>query len=429
MSTESLDGRSLRHRASSQPRTLESLATALLCASAFSASWNGLHLGSLQIVDMTLVMAMGILALSAIAQHRLWPSTAPFWLWFAATGVLACMIIRQIVPISAAYMSGRVDLHGLHGEPSQSSMVSGIQWLVALVVLPLCVSGATCRQVSRIASIATFWLLGVAVSCVVGLLDSIGATQISASLIGDGVDYSGRQAGLCAHANSLGVSAVLAFPVATWLARRRPVTGLLLQLLLAVGTILSGSRGAQLMLVLVAGLMFVTARQSRGPMLRLVGAALVASPLAISAMGGLSTIQGTLLRFGESGGSADSSNAERHQIAVQGLHDFALHPLAGVGLDQLTYAHNIYLQILSSGGLILMLGFGSYMVFALAEGRLVRRHFPLADYLMVTIMTWLVLGMVENSLVDRFLYFPVAMIAAMGTSLAAEKSSMPPTED
>lgn len=429
MSTEIPDGRSLRRGAPSQPRTLESVATALLCVSAFSASWNGLHLGSLQIVDMTLVMATGILALSAIAQHRVWPSTAPFWLWFAATGVLACMIIRQMVPISPAYMSGRVDLHGLHGEPAPSSIVSGIQWLVALVVLPLCVAGATGHKVSRIATIATSWLLGVAVSCVVGLLDSVGATQISASLIGDGVDYSGRQAGLCAHANSLGVSAVLAFPMATWLSRRRPVTGLLLQLLLAVGTILSGSRGAQLMLVLVAGLMFVTARQSRGPILRLVGIAVVASPLAISAMGGLSTIQGTLLRLGDSGGTADSSNAERHQIAVQGLHDFALHPLAGVGLDQLTYAHNIYLQILSSGGLILMLGFGAYMVFALAEGRLVRRRFPLAYYLMVSIMAWLVLGMVENSLVDRFLYFPIAMIAAMSASLTTKKSSLLPLED
>lgn len=407
---------------SSAPLTLEGLAATMLTLGAFAASWNGLHLGSVQLVDLALMMALGLLVLTSLGTRRLWPARVPLWLFIASAAIALVIVARNWFPISPAYLSSRVDLQGLHGEPAPSASMAGLQWLVAILVLPMCVAGVSGHSTKRLERMMKAWAWGVGLSATVALTDRVGITAVSRALIGEGVDYGGRQAGLCAHANSLGVSSVMVFPVAVWIARRHPFRGLVLQLLLLVGVVLSGSRGAQALLGGLCVLMVFASPKSRTALVRLTIASAALSPLAVTLLGGLDEILGSLFRFGGAGDGSDS-NSERAQIAVQALHDFALHPLFGVGLDQLTYAHNIYLQLASSGGLVLLTAVMLFFLSAVIQGWSQRRQHDLVFYLIVSLVAWLTIGMVENSLVDRFLYFPVGAIVGYAAADRAQRSA------
>ncbi|MFC6397846.1 O-antigen ligase family protein [Luteococcus sanguinis] len=361
-------------------------------------------------VDFSIAACFGILLASSWGRGFMWHGRVPPWIWFGVSAVVIDVAALTWWPVSKSYVTHRVDLLGLHGEHGPTSLISGLQWLVALFVLPTCMAALAPDKPRRLAQIISAWAWGVGVSCTVALLDSAGVTAISAGLID--VDYSGRQAGLGSHANSLGVSALLAFPIATWIARRHAKRGVLLQTLLVVGIVLSGSRGAQALLVVVMVGMALVLPHARRPLAILGLVALVAAPLAMQAIGGLETIQGTLLRFGNNEGGADS-NAERTAVALQGLADFSQRPIFGVGLNQITYAHNIYLQMLSAGGVVLLTGILLLLASVVWEGIRSSELSVLGLYCVISVGIWIVLGLVENSLVDRFLYFPIGVIAGL----------------
>ena len=125
----------------------------------------------------------------------------------------------------------------------------GLEWLVALLVLPwLVVSVVNCTG-RPVYPIAWAWMAGAALSAGVALSDFLGLSQIGPEVTGLS-HFSGREAGLATHPNNLGFSCVMTVPVAIHLASKRHLLGVGCLALLVCGILLSGSRGSQLGLVL-----------------------------------------------------------------------------------------------------------------------------------------------------------------------------------
>jgi O-antigen ligase len=127
-------------------------------------------------------------------------------------------------------------------------------------------------------------------------------------------------------------------------------------------------------------------------------------------------------RFGSTDRLVVQSNEERSALAQQGVSDFLERPVDGIGLEAIAQAHNIYLQLLASGGLILTAGMLLYFGGVLRAGYAERNDpDPLGACLFIAVVVWLAAGPFGNQIADRYLYFPVAMIAGLQQLRARER--------
>jgi hypothetical protein len=83
------------------------------------------------------------------------------------------------------------------------------------------------------------------------------------------------------------------------------------------------------------------------------------------------------------------------------------------------------MQLLAAGGVVLTVGMLAYFFFILRDCWLFSRDGNiLARYLMISIATWLVLGIVENEMIDRQLYFTVGCVAALAATTIFPRHSL-----
>ena len=77
-------------------------------------------------------------------------------------------------------------------------------------------------------------------------------------------------------------------------------------------------------------------------------------------------------------------------------------------------ANNLALQSLQSGGLLTALGLAVYLFGAIVRGlRTSRVSDGLGTALGLSLLAWLVDGMFQNIIYDRFLFLPVALVLAL----------------
>jgi O-antigen ligase len=88
-----------------------------------------------------------------------------------------------------------------------------------------------------------------------------------------------------------------------------------------------------------------------------------------------------------------------------------------VGFGVVLRAHNIYLQILQAGGLVGFVGFYWFIIGFISLGWKIRpnarfrtRNPLIIDALIVSIFTWLLIGLFFNLIFDRFLYIPMGLL-------------------
>jgi len=259
------------------------------------------------------------------------------------------------------------------------------------------------------------YLVGVSVSSAVAISDLLGLTHIATTLGYQSVNL--RQIGLTTHPNTLGFTCAIVLPFAFYFvstSRRSWLPAISVALLLG-GVVASGSRGSQAAMPVV-GLIAIMVAKDRKAVLRRVGTALG----ILGAVGAIlmATVArhavGDLFRFTGSSGSASQSDEHRALLAIQSFADFQRYPFFGLGIRHITEAHNIYLQLLSGGGLVLLIAMVAYWIFMLRDSwRLHIRGEPMAIALFISVVTWLVLGAIENQLTDRLLYYTVGCIAAL----------------
>jgi hypothetical protein len=383
------------------------LAYWLVVVAAFTAAWSGVNVGSVKLVDVVLAVA-AVTAVSALASIPLHP---PWWVNVGAIAIGTILVVHVIAPTSYRYLNSRLRPNGTVLTQGEAPYVVGLEWLVALLVLPWLVVSVVNRTGRPVHPIAWAWMAGAALSAGVALSDFFGLSQIGPELTGLS-HLSDRETGLATHPNNLGFSCVMTLPVAIHLASKRHLLGVGCLALLVCGILVSGSRGSQLGLVLALVLtaVVVPSRARLTPLM--VYITCWVGVITVWQWGTVNAQFGEMLRFANTGDTF-RSNSLRSLLARQALADFDYNPMIGIGYEVLVDAHSIYLQILAAGGLLLASGIMLFWFGLVRAGWRLRHVDPIAMFLVASVVVWLAVGLVENQLTDRYIYFPVAAIAAM----------------
>jgi hypothetical protein len=391
----------------------------LLISALISMSWNAVELpGGFAPSDLLMVSAIGVLLVLAVGRSA--ALNIPIWISIPTLIMIVLALSHSVLPVSEAYLDQRFRTYSLTVRYSLEAsvdarpLVSLIKWLVGFLALPVMFL-LTRAQGLMLRPFVLAWALGIAASCGVAVIDFFNVTNISENLLG--VSFSGREAGLTVQPNHVAVSGVMALPVLLWWAAS-PGRFRLLRLvplcLVLGGIFASGSRGGAAATVLVLALSLKMAQVRRGAAW-LLGANVLGLPFVFGSTSDAFTGLAAQLRLSEIASiSSEISNGTRLSLARQGLADFIHRPVDGVGFQVLVEAHSIYLQLLASGGMILLSVFLIYNVCAIRElwrARKLHDELPLA--LLISMGGWLVIGLVENQLTDRYLYVPAASAAVL----------------
>jgi hypothetical protein len=391
----------------------------LICLAALTSSWNGTQLLGLKPVDVLLALAVVVGCLTVLTgSHRL-----PRWIVGPALIIVVLAVLHAVAPTDYFYMAQRFQPHSVlfAQVETESPIATAVQWLIALAVLPWLVGNVAQKAERPVEPIITASVVGVAVSAVVALSDYFGFSNIGEQLVGY-VNITGRESGLASHPNSLGFACLIAAPFAVrmLLCHRRWLIALLLFGALVGGAIVSGSRGAQLG---IAGVLFLCLVLTRIGRRALWPAAYVGAWIGVAYLIFNPELEGAfskVLRFGSEIGTA-ASNSERGMLVTQGLRDFFYSPVTGVGFEVLTAAHCVYVQLLASGGLLLLGAMGWFWLGLMRAARRLADHGEvLGGFILCSTLAWLVVGAIENQLTDRFLYFPTAVAVAIIMQLQVE---------
>lgn len=150
------------------------------------------------------------------------------------------------------------------------------------------------------------------------------------------------------------------------------------------------------------------------------GAALISVFLiAILAQESSSLLHGFERLFEKNSGEVtNTSNQFRLMWFKSTLYEFSLRPMVGYGFDRLLEAHNVYLQLLRAGGLVAFCGaliyfMGLFLSYLSVRGRLSVSDRRLGYCLMVSILSWLLAGLVSNGMYDRYIYIPIGLLLAL----------------
>lgn len=395
--------------------TLTRLGLGLLSAAALTSPWSGLRFVGLQSVDVLLVLSL--VAFTAGGGLRL---TVPAWVWAGAAAVAAVTVLQQFGdPATTALDVGRVS--------DASDLGAAAQWVVALLVLPALIVSASYARRTAVRSVAMWWAAGCTVSAAVALSDYVGVTSIGSALGYVGSSQS-RQTGLTTQPNNVGVAAVLALPLLAFafsVGKRRLMIAIAMAACIG-GVYASGSRGALGALAVLVVLAIASAPAVRRRIALFAPSLLLAAAVGSWALetGRAAPLLTVFRLYGQQEQAfAAQSDATRSDLAVRALQDFSDQPFIGAGMRFIVEAHSVPLQLLSSGGLVLLIGFGIYIAGALNAAWRMRRTDAFGLAVALSLVSWMVLGLVANQLTDRYLYVTVGAAAALALHPRGEANS------
>lgn len=370
----------------------------LLLLAAGSSSANAIRIAGIATAsDLLLLLALAIGALSGFSPRL--PAWARVSLWLLTLSLLASFV--------------GVDDLGANFAPVASLVLAYFAWPIALAGA---YRGGWCSAVS----VLNAWVAGIVLSAGVAVSDYLNLTHLGLSLTG--LDFAGQRfSGLAVHPNHLALSCAMALPLvlarsATTARRRGRLLGVFVFSILGVGVLLAGGRAA--LVAAVGGMLLVLLTLTAGR-LRVVMVLVVA--LATFALvtrflpaqdAQAAHLFEALQRLSDSQAGSDQGHLD---LGVAAWQTFLQNPLFGSGLRELNSAHDIYLQVLSSLGL---LGAVALLVFVggaiesawrlyrtsglfLGPSAVVGAIFPSA-------VVWLATGLFQNQIDDRYILVPIA---------------------
>lgn len=367
--------------------------------------------------DLLLVVAVPLAGLVVLWRpERL---RMPGWLLAAAALILASILLVELFPVPILPSSDVFSNRNLAtGEVSTgSSFVLGARLLFALVVVPGVIA-LVADTSAQIRWFANAWIAGVAVSSGVAALAAFGGPDLQEVLTGGEYFIAefrgqpGRYAGLTVHPGALGLTIAMVCPLifARMTTLRRAAAYAPLIALLVAAVLVSGSRIG--IIAISVGALLVVAwhqRSRRQVVIIATGAALV-----VAIVGGtLSTLE----RFTDQSTTAAASNAARLGSYRDGWDLFVQRPLTGYGYSALRGAHNLFLQLLDSGGVFALAGYSLVFGGLLSSGWKLRNRLP-ADMagealgLVVALVVFLASSMVGSAIFDRYIYIPAGLLLA-----------------
>lgn len=294
--------------------------------------------------------------------------------------------------------------------------------VIAFFVLPYLVSDIANKR-QHVRAVIFIYVVGAAANVAVSILDTLGITRLEEWLgvktVG-GWEYETRFHGLTMHPNHLGQLGAIASVLALGILPNRESKSarnlwIATELLLIVGVIGSGSRGA-LLAVLIVGFALVVhkgsllARTSR--LAFFAGLGLLAGAL-ISHISESTPVVGAISRlFGNAPGVQDSTEA-RWVAYTRALKDFSEKPIAGAGFSYVGgNVENIYLQFLQGAGLIGLVGLLCYFSPLWRAWKRVRTRPDDLLLLAVTgsIVVYLLITLTQNLVYARFSLVPMGLL-------------------
>lgn len=433
----------------------QSLAFGLVLLSVLSMPSNALRLHeNVTVSDAILVAAFAAFIgglIVRIARRDPLPRI-PAWLFIGTAGVALAAILVEIFPpdrasdiavqVTSTSLYARNDPTTTAGDAaSASNALIAARLTLTLLCVPLLL-GSLGSSWRRLRMLLSAWLVGVAVNCIVAVLSALELVH-AADIVGRdyvllGGSGADRLVGLTVHPTQLGSMAAMAFPVVFMrLATRFRRGDVVLALLFMLGVLLSGTRAA--ILAVVAGIAVALLIQ-RGSRIRGGTIALVAVILVLVVAITNGAFFATVERLGTGSSSAATSDASHAQVYVDTFSAVIERPIVGYGFEVVRGGHNVYLELAHAGGLIALAGFLCILAGLFRTGfALVRdTHLPVlrradATGLIGAIVAWVTLGIVQNSLYDRFLFIPAGLLIALAAcargAVASDASTAPAAPD
>lgn len=332
-------------------------------------------------------------------------------------------LLAGIGLIGAGGLLGTLAAPNLLGSLSE---LAGFLLLTSWLVLLTTVWQPTVREIRRLV-----W----------SFLGSVALSSLDAIYLDHG-DLNGRALGLTTHPNQLAMLCVLATGPATLLVigsrGRARAAAIAVAGILPLGLLYSGSRAGFFgYLAVLLGVIILSRRREwivaalAGPLLAALliasGAVRLPTPNALQRVFGS---HNTLVQH-----SLDYSNIERRELLSVTLARIEHHPLTGEGFEYFSAAHDIYLQLWASAGLLGLAGFGlvTWRTMAPVLGAWRGEVRPAADSpesllaigLSLGFGGFLVAGLFQNQLADRFIWLAPSLILALRPLLAEAGARLP----
>ena len=281
--------------------------------------------------------------------------------------------------------------------------------------------------------IAGLWVTAAAISALIAVADSVFGTEIGPRLTGLVFNAGARVGGLANHPNQLAAAAVIALPVALAYAgaprirasERWVAIGLVC--VLVAGVLVSGSRAGAIALpvVVLATAAWAAPGRFRRQQMFVAGALVVAVIALLVVNPNIASVTTSRLGASESTAVSDES---RRELMTQAVSHFLDRPLTGHGFAESRAAHMIYLQVLAAGGLLALLAFVLFFAGTISRGRNAMRavDLPPSDRALalgctVAVVAWMVLGLVQNMLYDRYLYVAPGLVLALAAAVGSRQ--------
>jgi hypothetical protein len=376
------------------------------------------------------LLALSLLITMPLIVARSLPLAIPQWMLIPGVVIPLCVLVGQIDP-SPSWRAHRQQVQQLHPD----SFTRALIWLAVLYIVPMAIIAGALIDRRAVEWVMGAYVAGVAVSSAIAISDLLGRTHIAENLAYNGFGkntvyaWDGQRfSGLEDHPNHLGLSILISLPFVIYFmhkVRRRWIPGIAL-LVLAGGLLASGSRGSQALSVLVVLGAVLCLPRKREIARIIAGSALAAAGIGVVLLFTvLSEERSRLLRFTGTGAeSARSGDAERWAFLRQGWLDWQMYPWFGAGLRHINEAHNIYVQLLAAGGIVLALSMMTYFALVIRDcWRLSCYGNDFARFLLLSIATWLTYGVILDQLTDRELYFTIGCVAALVVTTTLSKSS------
>jgi hypothetical protein len=378
-----------------------------------AAECNAIKLGPFTLGDL-LFLSAG--AWTLVSGRNRGSVTLPILYKVGIGAAFVSFLATTLFPPSAAYLQSR------YNEPNTYALYASIpihttnlesffKFFLTYAIVPLVIIRA-CRTERSCWVVLDGWILGATLNAIVAVSDSYHVTNISYALLG--LQFQGRGSGLTIGPNTLALVIALAVPAVFIWGRVSPLRrsmAIPVMTLMVLASFLSGSRG---------GTVDTKLRSRLSPIVLFTTIAVVVIPFVLPSV---SRKFLNALRFTGNAGAAQS-DLERIQVFHQAITDFYHSPIHGVGFIAIESGHDIYIQLLASGGIILFFG---WLCMAISGLRALpdicrdvtfRYWAPLAG----SIVAWISVGLVENELLDRYLTVPIAMALALLIMIKENKS-------
>jgi hypothetical protein len=343
-----------------------------LIGAALALPLTSVRLGPANVGDALLVVAL----VMAVRQHG---RMSVRW---ARTRIPAVVILGAGLALVGGLLGGALGTPAPFAARPLLRAAAGVG--VPLVVIAACDPSRIVRR-----QVATAFAAGAAASVLFGVV---------------GMGPGERIAGLATHPNHLGLACVLGVAMAMGAQRAGADPRLIAPVLLVdvVGVLLSGSRSALLGLALVGTWWAVVERDGRRGAPRVAGAAII----LLTALW-----HGAALDRVTGDPASDAGHRFRFEVSVDRVERA---PLTGEGFRFLEEAHSVPLQLLAAGGPLTFAGGGVLLVAPLVLRRGPRD--PMGTFLKAGWTAYLAGGLVQNILVDRYVWFVGALLLAEGSA-------------